>query len=94
MGLISRVSSRTYSFFRFYKMSAIVLTPITILTIGVVLYYILSNDGYRVDLEWFLHSLHPNWWAAIGVFSSIALSITGAAWGILQQVVLLWEQGY
>lgn len=63
-------------------MSAIVLTPVTLLTTGIVLYYILSSDGYRIDLEWILHSLHPNWWAAIGVFSSIALSITGAAWGI------------
>jgi len=62
--------------------SALVLTPITLLTLGVVLYYILSTDGYRVSLTWLLHSLHPNWWAAMGVFSSIAMSITGAAWGI------------
>ena len=46
------------------------------------LYYILSDASTQFDVEWFLHQLHPNWWASIGISLSMALSVLGGAWGI------------
>lgn len=46
------------------------------------MYYILSNNSYRFNFEWFLHSIHPNWFASLGVGIAISFSVLGAAWGI------------
>jgi len=64
-----------------YKSAAIGGTALTAVWL-VALYYMLSDQYYRFNVEWFLHLIHPNWWTAMGVGLSISLSVLGGAWGI------------
>lgn len=49
----------------------------------IVLYYLLTNQIYRLDPGWFIMSIQPALYANLGIAFSISLSVIGAAWGIL-----------
>jgi len=61
---------------------SIVYSAAVFLIVAAGLYYVLSGQGSRFDIGWFLGSTSPYLWATVGVGLSISLSVVGAAWGI------------
>jgi V-type H+-transporting ATPase proteolipid subunit len=44
--------------------------------------YMLTNNGFRFDIGWYLMSLSPYAWSGLGVAAALSLSVVGAGTGI------------
>ena len=49
----------------------------TLLFIYIGLTYMFTGYGFRLDVGWYLTSLVPHSWAAMGVAMSVGMSVTG-----------------